>query len=115
MLWFIDRNFRDTGRSIRDNVMWVYMGLISPLLTHMIMFQKINDSIQRLYFICNHKHRFETPYIPIMICIVKLSLEFLVEYEQILGTFCNKFVLSMIMSFVSFVIIVDLGEFFYMT
>lgn len=57
----------------------VIMSFICCTLNHLAMQPRVYSGIERLIFIKNHIDRFETPIIPIGICLMKFSVEILVE------------------------------------
>ena len=81
----------------------------------MIMFEKYQEGIKRLKFIMNHKDRFETPWIPILICFAKLFLDVSVGLLQYLFIFFTTSFFYLVSVFVAFTYISELDRGFYHT
>jgi len=44
---------------------------------------KVNDAIERLYYIKRHPHKFDRITIPMSICVFKLIVEYLTEFTSL--------------------------------
>jgi len=60
--------------------------LMCAIILHLTMQPKIHEALERLSYIKRHPHRFERVTVPIVICYMKLIMEFLLEIISIIVT-----------------------------
>ena len=71
-------------------------------MNHLVMQPRVKSAIDRLSYLRSHIDRFETPALPIFICLLKLIVEVFVEIMQMSTIFFINDVLWMIMCFAAF-------------
>lgn len=49
------------------------------IILHLQMQPQIDDAIERLFYLKNHPHKFDSILMPYIICLMKLCIEFLTE------------------------------------
>jgi hypothetical protein len=85
------------------------------VLIHINMQPKIAEAIQRLNYIRDHPHKFERVTIAILICFMKIFVEFSVEIINLALTALQNACHEVVMNYVALASISELDEIYYQT
>ena len=114
--FFISR-LLETEDILREEDEYPYLTFISKwacaILVHINMQPKLAEALQRFIYIKNHPHKFESVTIALVICFMKIFVEFLVESINIAATSLMTSVPDVIMNYVALASIGELDEIYY--
>ena len=75
------------------------------LILHISVQPKVNEAIERLKYIHRHPHKFERITVPLVICYLKLTVDFLLEMESMLITATMTQVIEVVLNYIALEVI----------
>lgn len=104
---------------VREEDTYPYITFLSKfscaVLIHINMQPKIEEAIQRFQYIRHHPHKFEKVLIALIICFMKIFVEFMVELINLALTALQKSAIEVVMNYVALASISELDEIYYNT
>jgi hypothetical protein len=76
---------------------------------------QMDDAIERLFYLKNHPHKFDSIIMPYIICLMKLIIEFLTEIICLSITATFNSPVDVLMNYIALGCISGLDELFYAT
>ena len=89
--------------------------LFCSILLHVEMQPKIGDSIERLFYLRDHPHKFDDIVMPYLICIMKMTVELSVEIVCLFNTSFYNDPVDVMMNYIALGCIANLDEVYYNT
>lgn len=85
------------------------------IILHLQMQPQMDDAIERLFYLKNHPHKFDSIIMPYIICLMKLIIEFLTEIICLSITATFNSPVDVLMNYIALGCISGLDELFYAT
>lgn len=89
--------------------------LFCSIILHVEMQPKVGDSIERLFYLRNHPHKFDNIEMPYLICVMKLMVEFSIELICLCITSYYNTPVEVMMNYIALGCITNLDEVYYGT
>ena len=88
---------------------------VAAIILHVTMQPKVDEAIQRLIYIRRHPHKFQNTLMPIIICYMKLTVEFITELICLIITATYNDSIEVVMNYIALGVISELDEVYYRT
>jgi len=87
---------------------------ICAIILHMTMQPKVNDALERLYYVKRHPHKFDNLSAPLIICMFKFLVEILTEFTSLALTATCTDTKDVVMNYIALGVISELDEVYFL-